>query len=169
MSGEIRYTVFTTSMGWVGVSGSDRGLLCITLPQPQPSAQQARHLLGERRSDAAWSPDRFGNLIQRLRIYFGGGKATFPDELDLSGATPFQRRVWEVVRLIPYGETRSYVWAAQQVGNPRAARAVGQALGRNPLPIIVPCHRVIASDGRLGGFSDGVEVKRRLLHLEASA
>ena len=167
MSGEIRYTVFTTSMGWVGVSGSDRGLLCIALPQP--SAQQARHLLGERRSDAVWSPDRFGDLIQRLRIYFGGGKAAFPDELDLSGATPFQRRVWEVTRLIPYGETRSYAWVAQQVDNPGAARAVGQALGRNPLPVIIPCHRVIASDGRLGGFGGGVEMKRRLLRLEASA
>ena len=168
MSGEIRHTVFTTSMGWVGVSGSDRGLLCITLPQR--SAQQARHhLLGERRSDAVWSPDRFGDLIQRLRIYLSGGKATFPDELDLSGATPFQRRVWEITRLISYGETRSYAWVAQQVDNPRAARAVGQALARNPLPVIIPCHRVLTSDGRLGGFGGGVEVKRRLLHLEASA
>ena len=167
MGGEIKYTVFTTSMGWVGVSGSDKGLLCIALPQR--SAQQACYLLGEGLNCAVRSGDCFGDLIGRLQTYFDGGKATFSDELDLSGATPFQRRVWEVTRLIPYGETRGYAWVAQRVGRPGAARAVGQALGRNPLPIIIPCHRVITSDGRLGGFSDGVEMKRRLLRLEASA
>ncbi|MBA7627251.1 Methylated-DNA--protein-cysteine methyltransferase [subsurface metagenome] len=167
MGGEIKYAVFTTSMGWVGVSGSDKGLLCIALPQR--SAQQARHLLGEGLNCAVRSGDCFGVLISRLQTYFDGGKATFPDELDLSRATPFQRRVWEATRLIPYGETRSYAWVAQQVDEPGAARAAGQALARNPLPIIIPCHRVIASDGKLGGFSDGVEMKRRLLRLEASA
>jgi len=94
---------------------------------------------------------------------------TFPDRLDLSGATPFQRMVWEATRLIPYGETRSYAWVAGQVNKPGAARAVGQALGRNPLPIIIPCHRVIRGDGSLGGFSNGLEVKERLLHLENPA
>ena len=167
MGGEIKYAVFTTSMGWVGVSGSDKGLLCIALPQR--SAQQARHLLGEGLNCAVRSGDCFGALISRLQTYFDGGKATFPDELDLSRATPFQRRVWEATRLIPYGETRSYAWVAQQVDELGAARAAGQALARNPLPIIIPCHRVIASDGKLGGFSDGVEMKRRLLRLEASA
>ncbi len=167
MDGEIKYAVFTTSMGWVGVSGSDKGLLCIALPQR--SAQQARHLLGEGLNCAVRSGDCFGDLIGRLQTYFDGGKTTFPDELDLSRATLFQRRVWEATRLIPYGETRSYAWVAQQVGKSRAARAVGQALAKNPLPVIIPCHRVIASGGKLGGFSDGVEMKRRLLHLEASA
>ena len=166
MGGEIKYTVFTTSMGWVGVSGSDKGLLCIALPQR--SAQQARRLLREGLNCAVRSGDCFDDLIGRLQTYFDGGKATFSDELDLSRATPFQRRVWEAARLIPYGETRSYAWVAQQVGKSRAARAVGQALAKNPLPVIIPCHRVIASDGKLGGFSDGVEMKRRLLYLEAS-
>ncbi len=95
--------------------------------------------------------------------------ASFPDELDLSTATPFQRQVWEKTRLIPYGETRSYSWVAEQIGKPGAARAVGQALGRNPLPIIIPCHRVVASDGKLCGFAGGLGMKRRLLSLEASA
>jgi len=102
-------------------------------------------------------------------IYFSGHRVTFPDELDLSGATAFQREVWEVTRLILYGETRSYAWVAEQIRKPQAVRAVGQALGRNPLPTIIPCHRVITSDGKLGGFSDGVEMKRHLLGLEASA
>ncbi len=167
MGGEIKYAVFTTSMGWVGVSGSDKGLLCIALPQR--SAQQARRLMGEGLNCAVRPGDCFDDLIGRLQTYFDGGKATFSDELDLSRATPFQRRVWEAARLIPYGETRSYAWVAQQVGKSRAARAAGQALAKNPLPVIIPCHRVIASDGKLGGFSDGVEMKRRLLCLEASA
>jgi len=106
--------------------------------------------------------------VERLKVYFSGGKVSFPDELDLSGATSFQREVCEITRLIPYGETRTYLWVAEQIKRPRAARAVGQALGRNPLPIIVPCHRVIASDGGLGGFGGGVEMKSHLLRLEAS-
>jgi len=107
--------------------------------------------------------------MERLRTYFSGHKAAFPDELDLSAATPFQREVWEITRLIPYGETRSYTWVAEQIGKPKALRAVGQALGSNPLPVIVPCHRVLNVDGKLGGYSRGVEMKRYLLSLEASA
>ncbi|MBA7618918.1 Methylated-DNA--protein-cysteine methyltransferase [subsurface metagenome] len=167
MSEEVKYTVFHTSMGWVGILSSAQGLLRTTLPQH--SAQQARHLLGESSNYAVWSPNLFDGLMECFRIYLSGGKITFPDQLDLSGATPFQRRVWEITRLIPYGETRSYTWVAQQVDKPRVARAVGQALARNPLPIIIPCHRVLTIDGRLGGFGGGVEMKRRLLHLEASA
>jgi len=106
--------------------------------------------------------------MQRLRIYFSGHRATFPDELDLSRATPFQREVWEITRLIPYGKTRSYSWVAEQVKKPKAARAVGQAMSRNPLPIIIPCHRVLNIDGKLGGFGGGLEMKRHLLDLEAS-
>jgi len=86
--------------------------------------------------------------------------------IDLSKYTPFQRKVWEVVQTIPYGETRSYKWVAERIGNPRAVRAVGQALKRNPLPGIVPCHRVICSDGSLGGFSQGLKMKRELLRSE---
>jgi methylated-DNA-[protein]-cysteine S-methyltransferase len=77
--------------------------------------------------------------------------------------------VWEKARLIPYGETRSYMWLARQIGKPQAARAVGQALGRNPLPVIVPCHRVIASDGSPGGFTGGLHRKKMLLKLEGLA
>ena len=168
MSGEVKYTVFHTSMGWVGILSSAQGLLR-TITLPQHSAQQARHQLGESSNDAVWLPNLFDDLVERFRIYFSGGEITFPDKLDLSGATHFQRRVWEATRLIPYGETRNYTWVAQQVGRPRAVRAVGQALARNPLPVIIPCHRVLTIDGGLGGFSDGVEIKRRLLHLEASA
>jgi len=114
------------------------------------------------------TPRLFDDLEERLIAYWQGGEVSFPDKLDLSGATAFQRLVWEKTMLIPYGEVKGYAWLAMQIGNPGAARAVGQALGRNPLPIIIPCHRVIAGDGGLGGFSGGLAVKRYLLSLEAS-
>jgi len=164
---KLRYTTFNTALGWVGVLGSAKGLLRTTLPHR--SAKEVKQLLGDRVKDAAWSTHFFNDLIQRLRTYFGGHRATFPDKLDLFQATPFQREVWEITRLIPYGETRSYTWVAKHLGKAGAMRAVGQALARNPLPIIIPCHRVVANDGKLGGYSEGVEMKRYLLWLEASA
>ena len=167
MTGELKYIIFNTNMGWVGILGSVRGLLGTTLPQP--SAQEACQLLGDGVNNAVWSYNLFNGLMERLKTYFSGGKTAFPDELDLSAATPFQRKVWEITRLIPYGNTKSYTWVAEQVKKPEAARAVGQALARNPLPIIIPCHRVLTINGRLGGFSGGVELKRHLLRLEASA
>jgi methylated-DNA-[protein]-cysteine S-methyltransferase len=163
----LRYVTFNTDMGWVGILASTRGLLGTTLPQR--SAEEARQLLGDRINYATWSPQRFEDLTSRLKSYFGGHQVAFPDELDLCGATPFQRRVWEITRLIPYGKTTSYLWVAEQMKHPQAVRAVGQALGRNPLPVIIPCHRVVNSDGRLGGYSGGVEIKKQLLSLEATA
>jgi len=147
--------------------GSARGLVGTTLPQP--SAQEARQLLGDQVNNAVWSQNLFDGLMERFKTYLSGGKIAFPDELDLSPATPFQRKVWEITRLIPYGETRSYTWVAEQIKQPEAVRAVGQALARNPLPIIIPCHRVLTIDGKLSGFSSGVELKRCLLRLEAPA
>jgi len=165
VSGELDYITFDTDMGWIGVLGSGKGLLRITLPQR--SAQQARQLLGDRVNYATWSPRRLEGLAERLRAYFGGHKVAFPDRLDLSAATPFQREVWEITRLIPYGEIRSYAWVAEQIRRPKAVRAAGQALARNPLPVIIPCHRVLNTDGKLGGYTGGVELKRQLLCLEA--
>ena len=144
--------------------GSAEGLRCITLPQY--SSQEAFKQSGDEIKHAVQSSEQFNDLIARFRMYSSGNKTAFPDKLNLSGATPFQCKVWQASRLIPYGETRSYAWVANQIKNPEAARAVGQALGRNPLPIIVPCHRVITSDGKLGGFGGGLEMKRRLLYLE---
>jgi len=166
MGSKLHYATFRTNMGWVGVLGSSSGLLANTLPQS--SAQQARQQLGDGVTFASWSPNSFKDLTNRLSAYFYGAGVSFPDKLDLSQATPFQREVWEITRLIPYGETRSYGWVAEQTGKPEALRAVGQALGKNPLPIIIPCHRVVATSGRPGGFSGGAEMKQRLLSLEAT-
>jgi len=165
MTHQLNYVIFNTDAGWVGILGSARGLLRTTLPQP--SAREAQQLLGAI-NDATWSSHLFNDLVERLKVYFRGHRTAFPDELDLSRATAFQREVWGVTRLIPYGETRSYAWVAEQIKQPGAVRAVGQALGRNPLPVIVSCHRVVASDGRLGGFSGGRKWKSYLLNLEAA-
>ena len=167
MTRELKYVTFNTDMGWVGILASAKGLLATTLPQP--SAQEAHQLLGNSVNQARWSPLPFADLMERFKAYFNGKRVIFPDELDLSGATPFQGEVWKITRLIPYGETRSYLWVAAQINRPRAVRAVGQAMGKNPLPIVVPCHRVVASDGGLGGFGGGLELKRHLLRLEARA
>jgi len=104
-----------------------------------------------------------------LRRYFAGERVRFRFALGDKGATPFQRAVWRALRRIPYGEVRSYGWVAKAVGRPRAARAVGRACGANPWPIVVPCHRVIAADGSLGGYSAGLRWKRLLLGLEGAS
>jgi O-6-methylguanine DNA methyltransferase len=166
MNGELKYTISNIGTGWVGILGSSRGLVRTTLPLP--SAQEAKQKLGGGVKEATLSDNFCHDLVQRLRSYFAGHRVTFPDEPDLSPATAFQRQVWEITRLIPYGETRSYSWVAEQMGKDGAVRAVGRALGRNPLPIIIPCHRVVEKDGRLGGYSSGVGIKKELLRLEAS-
>lgn len=101
----------------------------------------------------------------QLAAYFAGKLRRFDLPLDMAG-TGFQKRVWRALLSIPYGETRSYAFVAREIGVPRAARAVGAANGRNPIAIIVPCHRVIASDGSLAGYAGGLAMKRMLLELE---
>ncbi len=167
MAGELRYVVFRAPVGWLGVLGSRKGLLATTLPQS--SSERALNQLGDDIDQAAPSSAEFKDLMTRLEGYLNGHRVAFDDVLDPRGATAFQRRVWQAARLIPYGETRSYAWVAQKIGRPSAVRAVGQALANNPWPIIVPCHRVVNNDGRLGGYSGGVAMKQYLLNLEASA
>jgi methylated-DNA-[protein]-cysteine S-methyltransferase len=101
----------------------------------------------------------------QLEQYFAGERTEFELDVELSG-TPFERRVWDEVRAIPYGETASYAEIARRVGRPSACRAVGRANGRNPIALIVPCHRVVGSDGSLTGYAGGIEMKRALLDLE---
>ena len=168
MKGQLKHVIFNTEMGWVGILGSNRGIAGTTLPQR--SAQEAHRQLGLPVDGHATVPSNlFVSLIERLRAYYAGHRTDFPEALDIPAATPFKHRVWQAARTIPYGETRSYQWVAGQIEKPEAYRAVGQALAHNPLPVIVPCHRVVASDGRLGGFSGGLGIKRRLLKLEAAA
>lgn len=167
MTQELCYIIFNTSAGWVGILGSETGLRRVTLPRH--SSTEVQQLLGDSINHAVRSPQFYEEMMGRFRAYFAGYKVDFPDCLDLSKATAFQREVWRATRLIPYGETRSYTWVAEQIRRPKAVRAVGQALGKNPLPVIIPCHRVLASNGELGGFSGGLEMKKYLLCLENSA
>ncbi len=160
----IKFAIVSTKFGWVGLGGSEAGLVLITLPKS--SRKAALSEINEFAADAVEDTSAFRDLPYRLQRYFYGEKVSFPDSLDLSGATDFQKVVWNATRSIPYGETRTYAWVAQQIGSSQACRAVGGALARNPFPIIVPCHRVIASNGKLGGFSGGLAMKRRLLELE---
>ncbi|WP_371534843.1 methylated-DNA--[protein]-cysteine S-methyltransferase [Streptomyces sp. NBC_00466] len=111
-------------------------------------------------------PRPFGQVREELTAYFDGGLTEFTVELHLVG-TPFQRTVWEQLRQIPYGETRSYGDLADRLGRPGAARAVGLANGKNPVGIIVPCHRVIGSTGGLTGYGGGLDRKQRLLAFES--
>jgi len=156
------YSIVETKLGWIGIVGSQAGLCLITWPQASSEAVADLLMLKNANIDAA----AFHDLPERLRSYFRGDPVPFPDKLDLRNATPFQHATWGATRSIPYGETRSYVWVAREIGRPRAARAVGQALAVNPLPIAIPCHRVIRSNGRFGGFGAGMEMKQHLLDME---
>lgn len=163
--GELTFALFDTCLGWMGIVSSSHGLRNVILPQKSKESALAGVIncgcAGEN-SDL----ECFGDLPHRLRQYLDGAPVIFADKLDFSGATRFQQSVWQVTQSIPYGETRSYSWVAGGIGSRKAVRAVGQALAKNPLPIVVPCHRVVASDGSLGGFSGGLEIKEYLLRLE---
>jgi methylated-DNA-[protein]-cysteine S-methyltransferase len=121
----------------------------------EAQADQARHILTAAR--------------EQILAYLRGKRRTFDLPLDLGDATEFQRRVWAACEAIPYGATTTYGELAESIGAPRGARAVGQALGSNPVPILIPCHRIIASDGSFGGYGGGLAVKRALLALERTS
>jgi methylated-DNA-[protein]-cysteine S-methyltransferase len=164
---ELYYTIFKSQAGWIGLSGSAGGLSRTTLPLS--SEDQAVNSLGSDGKSYKRDTAFFAGLIDKLQAYFEGCRVEFTETIDLSEASLFQRKVWLATRSITYGETRSYGWVAKQIRQPQAARAVGQALNANPLPVVVPCHRVIASSGRLCGFAGGLETKQLLITLEAHA
>jgi methylated-DNA-[protein]-cysteine S-methyltransferase len=121
-------------------------------------------------AERGWIADAsaFADAAEQLGEYFAGQRRVFDLNLVMPG-TEFQRAVWSVLRTIPFGETISYAELARRLGKPRSVRAVGSANGANPLPIVVPCHRVIGSDGSLTGFGGGLDLKRKLLALEGAA
>lgn len=116
-------------------------------------------------SDWNRDPDYFKNIKAQLRAYFNGELKQFDLPLAPEG-TAFQQAVWKTLQTIPYGTVTTYQWVADQIGNPKAVRAVGGANGKNPIAIVIPCHRVIGSDGSLTGFGGGLDVKQRLIGLE---
>lgn len=161
----LHFCLVETSLGPVGIIASQAGLREVIFPKSSYTVmyQTVLHKYGiAHETDISF----FGDLPQRFVSYFTGSRVDFPDTLDFGNASDFQKSIWETTRAIPYGETRSYSWVAGESGHYRAARAVGQALGKNSLPIVVPCHRVIAGDGSIGGFTGGIGIKKYLLQLE---
>ena len=163
----MKFNLCETELGWVGLVLSPAGLRAATLPR-KTRDEALREVLALGAGDEAREQE-LGDLPNRLRRYARGERVSFSDALDFVGATPFRRAVWQATQEIPRGQTRSYGWLAERVGRRGAARAVGHAMATNPWPIIVPCHRVVTSNGGLGGYGGGLDMKERLLRLEGAS
>ena len=163
---KVCWEVVPSPVGPISLAASERGLCRVALGCPPESFATELEKLGLSPTHGG-EPIRDG--VEQLRRYLAGERMDLSARVDFIGGTAFQRAVWRTMRKIGYGRTRSYAWLAAQVGSPRAATAVGQASGANPVAIFCPCHRVICADGSLGGFSAGLEFKRFLLRLEAGA
>ena len=160
--------VFKSQWGWMGISETTKGIDAVVLPK---ASRQA--VLSELRlSDAELLGDRMSPRLRKAQTqltgYLTGVRRSFDLPLDLSRGTSFQRKVWRTLRRVSYGRLRSYRWVAVRVGGRQYARAVGNAVGANPMPIVIPCHRIVAHDASLGGFSGGLPTKRKLLTLEGT-
>jgi methylated-DNA-[protein]-cysteine S-methyltransferase len=155
----MKYTYLDSPLGDLLLAGDDDALRVVSFPRGK----------GRRRPEPGWSEDArpFRAAARQLDEYIAGRRERF--ELPLAPAgTEFQLAVWQALRRIPYGRTWSYAELAKRIGRPRATRAVGAANGANPLPIVVPCHRVIGADGSLTGFGGGLPAKKLLLELEGA-
>lgn len=159
------FRVFETSLGWAGIAGTDLGITLLQLPK-RGRAESFNAITQLAGVDSIESTSHFGETVEAITSYFDGNRVDFKCEVDSVRAGAFDIRVWNAAREVQYGEVVSYSWIAGRIGNPNAQRAVGQALGRNPVPLIVPCHRVLRADGRMGGFACGLDWKLKLLDLE---
>jgi methylated-DNA-[protein]-cysteine S-methyltransferase len=155
----LAYKMIDSPVGKLKLVASDQGLVAILWQNDKPTRVRLNELTEDARHPLLLETER------QLGEYFAGKRKTFSVPLDMRG-TSFQKNVWHALLAIPFGETRSYGQLAKQLGNPQAVRAVGAANGRNPISIIVPCHRVIGSSGKLTGFAGGLETKAHLLNLE---
>lgn len=167
---ELCYDVFESGWGWVAVAGSEKGIRYATLPEPSPE-RAVEDLEGIMKAPL---PEHVLNVFDsyrdQLEAYLQGEAPAWNVPLDVGDAAPFFRRAWDACRSIPAGETRTYEWLAASAGNIKAVRAAGQAMARNRIPIVIPCHRVIGKDGGLHGFGGpGLPMKQRLLNLEAAS
>lgn len=163
------FAVFGTPVGDCGIAWTNDVIVGVQLPDADDLATRARMARKHPLLAESAPPPAIGDVIARIRALLAGGRDDLTDvDLDMHASTPFEQRVYEVARRIPPGATVTYGEVAARIGSPKAAREVGAALGRNPFPIIVPCHRVVAANGKMGGFSapGGVKTKLRLLALE---
>jgi methylated-DNA-[protein]-cysteine S-methyltransferase len=161
-------SIFATPLGWIGVAGSGTTVTALTIGHA--SAEEVRSSLSTRTSGAIEERDWYPELRRALERYAQGQLVDLaPFKIDLGETTPYRKRVLEAARRIPYGKTLSYGELAAKAGKPRAARAAGSAMAANPIALLIPCHRVVAAGGAIGGFScrTGVELKQRLLEMES--
>ena len=159
--------VFETELGWIAIVSSKKGVIRTSLPELTPTS--ALDAVKPESDHAVHGYERNIEIRALIAAYCAGESVDLSGiEIDVADVTPFFKKAWEVCRTIPFGETRSYRWLAEKAGNIRAARSAGQAMARNRLPLLVPCHRVVASDGSLHGFGGGgLPLKSRLLEMEA--
>jgi len=168
----MEYGLIKTKIGWCGALCSDRGVRRIVIGARSRGKARSLVLVGLSPKGAVpvlSEKEQVRDALEKLRRYLSGKRVDFRAiRLDMTSCTGFERAVYHAARKIPYGETVRYKDVADRIGHPRAYRAVGRALGKNPFPLVVPCHRVIGSDGGLCGFSGlgGLSLKRRLLSME---
>src|SRR3989339_326072 len=168
------FSSFLTPLGYVFIAKSTHGVCQISFPYPTEkdivrliqNNKLSRPVHGRTRINIQRNDSLLKYEMNLLQAYFKGKQVDFDFPLDLGGGTPFQILVWNKLREIPYGECRSYGWVAEQIGNLRAARAVGMANNKNPLAPVIPCHRVIGSNGSLTGYASGLHIKKYLLEME---
>jgi methylated-DNA-[protein]-cysteine S-methyltransferase len=162
----VPFVVFQTKLGWMVLVGSEKGVTRIYLPEP--SHADLLHRIYREFPGCQEGSDLLAKAKEEIIEYFDGRRNTFDMPLDLSSATPFQRKVYQVMKTIPWGKIHTYRWLAEKIGNPKGLRAVGSANARNNWPLVIPCHRIVGSDGRLTGFSapGGLDLKAELLKLE---
>jgi methylated-DNA-[protein]-cysteine S-methyltransferase len=172
IAGMISYTLFDTAIGWAGLAWNDSGLVGAHLPEREPDVARRSFLRRFPEAIEAKAPDALAPVIEGVRALMRGEKADLSAAvLDIERVPAFNAQVYEIARRIPPGETLTYGEIATQLGDRLLARDVGAALGQNPWPIIVPCHRVTAAGGKLGGFSarGGARTKLKLLAIEGAA
>lgn len=158
----LSYKFLDSPVGKLKLVASETGLIAVLWENDKPQRVPLSDLVEDNSQSILLEAER------QLKEYFAGERRSFSIPLDMRG-TPFQKDVWRALQAIPFGETLSYGQIANQLGKPRASRAVGAANGRNPISIVVPCHRVIGSTGKLTGFAGGLETKAHLLNLETSS
>ena len=163
-----RAIIFRSPWGWMGLAESPKGMQAIVLPKRSKRAVESELSTQTNGQCHQGTSPRLEAVRRQLLDYLAGERDTFDVPLDLSHGTSFQRQVWRTLQRVPYGKLRSYQWIALRVGGRQYARAVGNAVGANPLPIVIPCHRIVAHDASLGGFSGGLPMKRKLLSLEGT-
>ncbi len=162
----LRQGAFRTPMGWCAAAWTPRGLSALTFPQATKNSAFRKLATYLPPNPAPPSEAKVPADFARETLKVLAGKRHRVPKLDLWFLTQFQRKILRATSRIPVGETRTYAWTSRRAGSPRGCRAAGQALNRNPVPLLVPCHRVVESSGKLGGFGGGIPLKRRLLHKE---